>query len=295
MIKNDFMLYHGNCFDMMDRLIDENPEGLFDLIVADPPYFLSNAKFTALRGGKKVQILHGDWDVSQGPEKDHEFNLGWLERCHKLLKKDGAIWVSGTHHSILSAGFAMQKLGFRIINQLTWAKPNPPPLFPSVKRMVCSTETFLWASKSAKSRHQYHGELAREIGGGKGLRDVWNLQSAKPSEKTLGRHSCQKPIDLIKRIVELTSSPGDIVFDPFAGSGTTGVACALTGRRFVGIDMNPSYVDLSARRIHDATLKVEGLKLSKPRIISLGRFTPIASNDGEFKAIEPQQAQIALA
>ena len=122
-------LYHGNCLELLDAIAARHPDGRFDAIFADPPYFLSNGGITC-HAGKMVKVDKGDWDKSRGPELNHEFNLEWLRRCQRVLKPNGTIWVSGTHHVIFSIGYAMQQLGFKILNDIAWEKPNPPLLHP---------------------------------------------------------------------------------------------------------------------------------------------------------------------
>ena len=119
-------LYHGNCLELLDAIAAKYPEGRFDAIFADPPYFLSNGGITC-HAGRMVKVDKGDWDKSQGPEVNHEFNLEWLRRCQRVLKPNGTLWVSGTHHVIFSIGYAMQQLGYKILNDIAWEKPNPPP------------------------------------------------------------------------------------------------------------------------------------------------------------------------
>ena len=119
-------LYHGNCFELLDAIAAKHPEGRFDCIFADPPYFLSNGGITC-HAGRMVKVDKGDWDKSQGADENHNFNREWLARCQRVLKPNGTIWVSGTHHVIFSIGFAMQQLGFKILNDIAWEKPNPPP------------------------------------------------------------------------------------------------------------------------------------------------------------------------
>ncbi len=119
-------LYHGNCFELLDAIAAKYPEGRFDCIFADPPYFLSNGGITC-HAGKMVKVDKGDWDKSQGADENHNFNREWLARCQRVLKPNGTIWVSGTHRVIFSIGFAMQQLGFKILNDIAWEKPNPFP------------------------------------------------------------------------------------------------------------------------------------------------------------------------
>ena len=160
-------LYHGNCLELLDAIAAKYPEGRFDCIFADPPYFLSNGGITC-HAGKMVKVDKGAWDKSRGPELNHEFNLEWLRRCQRVLKPNGTLWVSGTHHVIFSIGYAMQQLGMKLLNQVTWEKPNPPPHL-ACRYFTHSTETVLWAAKDAKSKHRFNYPLMRELNGGKQL------------------------------------------------------------------------------------------------------------------------------
>jgi len=120
-------LYQDDSLDILDAIAAKQPEGCFDMIFADPPYFLSNGGITC-HAGRMVKVDKGEWDKSKGAEENHRFNRAWLERCQRVLKPDGTIWVTGTHHVIFSVGYAMQQIGFKILNDIAWEKPNPPPL-----------------------------------------------------------------------------------------------------------------------------------------------------------------------
>lgn len=240
-------LYHGDCLEVMDTLLAKYPGGVFDLIFADPPYFLSNGGITC-HAGKMVKVDKGDWDKSRGPALNHEFNTEWLRRCQALLKLHGTLWVSGTHHVIFSVGYAMQQLGMKMLNQVTWQKPNPPPNL-ACRYFTHSTETVLWAAKNEKSKHRFNYADMRQINGGKQMKDVWTLTAPKPEEKTLGKHPTQKPVALLERIILAATDPGDIVLDPFMGSGTTALVCSVLTRHFVGIERDGFYVELSTRRL----------------------------------------------
>ena len=166
-------LYQGNCLSIMDRIAERHPDGVFDMIFADPPYFLSNGGITC-HAGRMVSVNKGEWDKSRGPEENHNFNREWLARCQKVLKSDGTIWVSGTAHVIHSVGFAMQQLGFKLLNGITWVKPNPPPNL-SCRYFTHATETIIWAAKSEKSRHYFDYKLMRQMAGGKQMKSVWEF------------------------------------------------------------------------------------------------------------------------
>lgn len=240
-------LYQGNCLDVLDALILAHPGGCFDAIFADPPYFLSNGGITC-QAGKMVKVDKGDWDQSRGPDLNHAFNLEWLSRCQRLLKPHGTIWVSGTHHVIFSIGFAMQQLGMKVLNDITWEKPNPPPNL-SCRYFTHSTETILWAARDAKSRHLFHYQAMREANGGKQMKSVWKFPAPSGGEKRSGKHPTQKPLALLERILLASTNPGDHVLDPFSGSGTTAVACQQLARSCTAIELDPAYVELSIRRL----------------------------------------------
>ena len=166
-------LYHGNCLELLDAIAAKYPDGRFDAIFADPPYFLSNGGITC-HAGKMVKVDKGDWDVSRGPELNHEFNTEWLRRCQKVLKPNGTIWVTGTHHVIFSIGYALQQLGFKILNDIAWEKPNPPPNL-SCRYFTHSTETVLWAAKNGKSKHIFNYQEMRKVTG-KQMKTVWRKE-----------------------------------------------------------------------------------------------------------------------
>jgi len=274
-------LYHGNSLELLDSIAAKYPEGRFDAIFADPPYFLSNGGITC-HAGKMVKVDKGDWDKSRGPKLNHEFNLEWLRRCQRVLKPNGTIWVSGTHHVIFSIGYAMQELGYKILNDIAWEKPNPPPNL-SCRYFTHSTETILWAAKNEHSKHVFNYQEMRKVTG-KQMKTVWRNEEfpegratqipnqpgelgtrvARPSEDKLnpiwtmtapggnekehGKHPTQKPVALIERCVLASTNEGDLVLDPFLGGGTTAVACVRLKRGCVGIEMDEAHVSFAMRR-----------------------------------------------
>ena len=240
-------LYHGNSLKALDTISAEYPDGRFDCIFADPPYFLSNGGVTC-QGGKMVNVEKGEWDKSRGAELNHEFNLEWLRRCQRVLKPNGTIWVSGTHHVIFSIGYAMQQLGFKILNDIIWEKPNPPPNL-SCRYFTHSTETVLWAAKSEKSKHVFNYDLMRQTNGGKQMKSVWKMTAPSGAEKTHGKHPTQKPLSLVERCILASTNEGDLVLDPFLGGGTTAVAALRTKRQCVGIEADDAHIQLCLRRV----------------------------------------------
>ena len=241
-------VYRGDSLALLDRINAEHPEGLFDLIFADPPYFLSGGGQTC-RGGKRACVDKGEWDRVQGPEFIHAFNLAWLEKCRRALKPNGTMFVSGTHHVIFSAGFAMQQLGFKLLNDIAWEKTTPPPNL-GCRCFTHSTETVLWAAKSANSKHCFNYQDMKRVNG-KQMKTVWRMAAPGASEKTHGKHPTQKPLALLERCILAASNPGEFVFDPFLGAGSTLVAAARTGRRAMGCDLDPAHAALAVRRLTD--------------------------------------------
>ena len=240
-----FTLLKGDSLELLERLDDEQ----FDMIFADPPYFLSNDGVTC-KSGRMVSVNKGRWDRSNGVEANHEFNLHWLESCQNLLKPHGSLWVSGTQHVIFSLGFAMQQLGYKILNDIAWFKVNPPPNL-SCRYFTHGTETVIWAGRDEDTKHTFNYQLMKEMNGGKQMKNLWNIMSPRKAEKKFGKHPTQKPIKLLNRIVLAASDPDDLILDPFCGSSTTGVAALTNGRRYIGIDQSEEYLDLSIKRFED--------------------------------------------
>ena len=189
----------------------------------------------------------GAWDKSQGFEKDNEFNLKWLSLCREKLKENGTIWVSGTYHNIFSVAQMLNELDFRILNCITWAKTNPPPNL-SCKFFTHSTEFILWVRKNKKVPHYYNYELMKEINGGTQMRDLWSLPAIAKWEKSCGKHPTQKPLPLLARIILASTKENDWILDPFTGSSTTGIAASLLNRRFLGLDQEEPFLELSIKR-----------------------------------------------
>lgn len=239
------MLMKGDCLEVMERL----PAESVDLIFADPPYFLSNGGITC-QSGKMVKVDKGKWDRSRGAEANHEFNLTWLQACQRVLKPNGTIFVSGTRHVIFSVGYAMQQLGYKVLNDIAWFKVTPPPNL-SCRYFTHATETILWAARDLNSKHYFDYPLMKEENGGKQMKSLWSIKPPYKSEKRFGKHPTQKPVLLLSRIIRAASQPGDLVLDPFNGSGTTGVVAAALDRAYVGVELDDKYLELSANRLRD--------------------------------------------
>ncbi len=244
-------LIHGDALVALKEIGDES----VDFVFADPPYFLSNDGFT-VKSGKAVSVNKGIWDKSHGFDSEISFHEAWIAECLRILKPNGTIAISGTYHSVYKCGFLLQKLECRIVNDITWFKPNGAPALAG-RNFTASHETILWASKGQKAKHTFNYSQSRdwEVGNdliyrrGKQMRSVWSIPTTPKREKVFGNHPTQKPLELLKRLIALCTLEGDLVLDPFCGSGTTGVACVLLGRNFIGIDLDQSYLDLTAKRI----------------------------------------------
>lgn len=240
-------LYEADCLEIMQLIAEKYPNGCFDMIFADPPYRLSNGGMTCY-AGKVARVDKGVWDKSEGPELDFAFTRSWLALCQQVLKPNGTIWVSGTRHIIHIVGYAMQTLGFKILNDITWEKPNPPPNL-SCRYFTHSTETLLWAAKGEKSKHIFNYDDMRAEAGGKQMKSVWSILPPARNEKTYGKHPTQKPVRLLERCIRASTNPGGFVLDPFAGSSTTGVAALGLDRKYCGIEQEAEFIALSKKRL----------------------------------------------
>lgn len=264
--KPRFELYQGDCLNILSEL----PENSVDMIFADPPYNLSNGGFS-LHAGRRVSVNKGDWDKSKGLKRDWEFHLEWVKACWRVLKPHGTIWISGTYHSIYQCGFAVQVSGFHILNDIAWFKPNASPNL-SCRFFTASHETLIWARKEKRARHTFNYDLMKNGNWsedqlkkpGLQMRSVWALGTPKPVEKRFGKHPTQKPEDLLKRIVLASTNKGDLIVDPFAGSSTTGLIAYLFGRRFIGVDTEKNYLELSIKRFEELDRNLKNL-FSSPR------------------------------
>ena len=264
--QGNFELYLANCLDFLAGL----KENSVDMIFADPPYNLSNGGFTC-QNGRMVSVNKGGWDASKGLKKDFEFHIAWTKACHRVLKPGGTIWISGTYHSIYQCGFALQVNKFHILNDIAWFKPNASPNL-SCRFFTASPETLIWARKDKKGKHKFNYKLMKEGNWPEDfikkpnlqMRSVWAISPPKGAEKKYGKHPTQKPIDLLVRIVMASTDKGDVVLDPFTGSSTTGLAAMLNGRKFIGIDTEKKYLNLSVKRFKD----LKNIKIIKVLILS---------------------------
>ena len=264
--NNNTRLYNADCIDLLKHI----PDNTFDMVFADPPYFLSNGTFTC-QNGKMVSVKKGNWDIGKTAEENFKFHYEWLKECKRVLKPNGTLWVSGTYHSIYQCGYALQLLNYHILNDIAWLKPNASPNL-SCRFFTASHETLIWARKDKKAKHTFNYEAMKnwednykkeikcthcgkvdryEILHEKGnqMRSVWAINTPKKEEKIFGKHPTQKSLDLLKRIIIASTNENDLILDPFAGSCTTGVACKMYNRKFVGIDIEKEYLEVGKKRM----------------------------------------------
>lgn len=255
--SEEFTLIKGNSFSVLKQLTNKS----VDMIFADPPYFLSSGGISC-SGGKQVLVDKGEWDKSLGIEERLTYHRKWIKLCKDVLKDNGTIWISATLHSVYAIGVALEMEGFSIINNIIWQKTNPSPNL-ACRCFTHSTETVIWARKQLTSKkkgvHTFNYELMKEKNGGKQMKDVWEFKEPEPdfyvssvtpkSEKLEGKHPTQKPLGLLRRIIEASTNEGDLILDPFNGSGTTGIAANELGRRYIGIEQEEEYLALTMRRL----------------------------------------------
>ena len=239
----DTTLYLGDTFEILPTLADKT----VDMIFADPPYFLSNDGITC-SSGKVASVNKGNWDKLNNIEEVHDFNRRWIGQCKRILKDDGTIFISGTFHNIYSVGMVLLENSFVVLNNITWEKTNPPPNI-SCRYFTHSTETIIWAKKSKKSKHNFNYEIMKHKNDGKQMKDVWRGACITKKEKEFGYHPTQKPIYLLENIILSSTNVGDLILDPFSGSGTTMLVASRLGRNSIGIEKERDYCKIAYKRL----------------------------------------------
>ncbi len=273
-----FNLLHGDTVELLPKF-----EHKFDMVFADPPYFLSNNGLS-IQNGKIVSVNKGDWDKSHGFEYINNFNREWLRLIRDKMKENGTIWISGTMHNIFSVGQILTELGFKILNIVTWQKTNPPPNF-SCRYFTHSTEQIIWARKNEKIPHYFNYELMKKLNGNKQMKDIWALPAIAPWEKSCGKHPTQKPLSVLTRLILASTQKNAWILDPFTGSSTTGIVSNLLGRRFLGIDLERKFLDISINRKKEIeNPKISELYKSKIRGFENIKINDLISNKEEIRS-----------
>ena len=253
---HDFTLYHGDTVATLAKIRQQK----FDMIFADPPYFLSNGGIS-VQAGKMVSVNKGEWDKSQGRRADRLFTFNWLKACREVMTESATIWVCGTFHNIFTVADVLSELNFKMLKAVTGQKTNPPPNL-SCRYFTHSTELLVWARKEKRIPHYYNYDLMHKIADNRQMTDVWRMPAIALWEKTCGKHPTQKPLALVVRAILASTKEHDRILDPFAGSGTTGIAARLTNRSFTGIDIEAKYLSVAAQR-HELLPKLRRVWISK--------------------------------
>ena len=270
-LKLDIVI-QGDCIQAMRTL----PEGCADLVFADPPYNLQLRNELRRPDNSKVDAVDDSWDQFSSFAEYDRFTREWLNAARRALKDTGALWVIGSYHNIYRVGAILQDLGFWILNDVVWRKTNPMPNFRG-RRFTNAHETMIWATKSAKQAYTFNYEAMKALNDDVQMRSDWTLPICAGAERLKDEkgekaHSTQKPESLLHRVIVSSTKPGDVVLDPFFGSGTTGAVAKRLGRRFIGIERDADYVKVARRRIAEIVpadtdaIEVTKSKRAEPRI-----------------------------
>jgi len=262
----------GDCIEVMNGL----PEGSVDLIFADPPYNLQLKGDLHRPDNSQVDAVNDAWDQFASFTAYDKFTQGWLKAARRILKPNGAIWVIGSYHNIFRVGTALQDEGYWILNDVIWRKSNPMPNFRG-KRFTNAHETMIWASKQEGGKYTFNYEALKALNEGIQMRSDWVLPLCTGHERLKNEngdkaHPTQKPQSLLHRILVGSTNPGDVVLDPFFGTGTTGAVAKMLGRDFIGIEREEAYRKVAKKRISNTrtldreSLQVSVSKRSEPRV-----------------------------
>lgn len=249
-IQKGYRVYNGDCIDVLKEL----PEKSVDMIFADPPYNLQLKQELYRPNHTKVDGVDDDWDKFSTNADYDSFTHDWLGACRRVMKDDATIWVIGSYHNIFRVGKMMMDLGFWILNDVQWYKTNPMPNFRGV-RFTNATETLIWAKKSEKQKkYTFNHQVMKQLNGGKQMTSVWQIplctgKERIKDEKGKKAHSTQKPEELLKRVILSSTHEGDVVLDPFNGSGTTCAVAKKLNRKGIGIEKELKYIDITKKRL----------------------------------------------
>jgi len=269
--KYENSILEGNCIEMMNRL----PAESVDMIFADPPYNLQLQGDLKRPNNSTVDAVDDDWDQFESFAAYDTFTRDWLTAAKRLLKPNGTIWVIGSYHNIFRVGATLQDLGYWMLNDVIWRKTNPMPNFRG-RRFTNAHETMIWCSKDKDSKYLFNYEAMKALNEDKQMRSDWTLSLCTGGErlKDNGKkaHPTQKPESLLQRVILSSTKPGDVVLDPFFGTGTTGAVAKKLGRKYIGLEQDRRYIELATERLAkterlpEDILETTPSKRSEPRI-----------------------------
>jgi len=275
LIDENYKIYNGECVDVLKKI----PKKSVDLIFADPPYNLQLKNELYRPNQTKVDAVNDEWDKFNSNEEYDKFTTEWLSACREVMKDNATIWVIGSYHNIFRVGKIMMDLGFWILNDVQWYKTNPMPNFRGV-RFTNATETLIWAKKSEKQKkYTFNYNVMKELNGGKQMTSVWQIPLCTGNERIKDEngkkaHSTQKPEELLKRVILSSSKEGDLILDPFSGSGTTCAVAKKLNRRAIGIEKEIKYVEIAKKRLDSInTEDYKHLQLKEPKKETLQRVS----------------------
>jgi len=258
----------GDCIELMRGI----PDGSVDAVFADSPYNLQLGQKTLYRPEDQTaaRAVRDNWDAFESPMAYNEFTRSWVAECKRVLKPDGAMWTIGTYHNIFQIGAILQEMGFWILNDIVWVKTNPMPNFRGT-RFTNAHETLIWATPRKTGKYTFNYETMKKLNGGKQMRSNWDMNICLGEERLKDEsgkslHTTQKPMDLLRRVILASTKQGDIILDPFVGSGTTAATARELGRQFIGIDREESYVMAARERVANVVPRdLSDIEVAKPK------------------------------
>ena len=255
-MKHDKII-HADCLEALAKL----PSASVDLVFADPPYNLQLSGTLTRPDQSVVDAVDDEWDQFDSFQAYDAQSEAWLRECHRILKPDGALWVIGSYHNIFRLGRILQDVGYWILNDIVWRKSNPMPNFRG-RRFTNAHETLIWASKSEKSKYTFNYDAMKALNDGLQMRSDWVIPICTGQERIKGAdgtkaHPTQKPENLLARVILSSTKRGDVILDPFFGSGTTGAVAKRLGRHYIGIEQDKNYVELATDRLASITPIIE--------------------------------------
>ena len=258
----------GDCIEIMRKM----PDASVDAIFADSPYNLQLGEKTLYRPEDQTaaRAVRDSWDAFESNEEYDKFTRDWMRECKRILKPTGAMWVVGSYHNIFRVGSILQDMGFWILNDIVWVKTNPMPNFRGT-RFTNAHETLIWATPTKTGKYTFNYETMKKLNGGKQMRSDWDINICLGEERVKDAngkslHNTQKPMDLLRRVILSSTKPGDIILDPFVGSGTTAAAAKELGRKFIGIDRESVYVNAARERVENITpVDLSDIEVNAPK------------------------------